>query len=152
MSVHLAAVVEDDYEALRDELWAVRTAGITRLRGLTIPKLGTAARFLDALNPLPAAIEKLIRQAIERVAGLDEPTAEAAACLFGLVGGLRGAKLNRRRRAAAEALSVAFDTFRKARVGDPSPERILVEQIAEMILELLALPKPAVEPSAPTPA
>lgn len=152
MSVHLAAVVEDDYEALRDELWIVRTAGITRLRGLTIPKLGAAARFLDAVSPLPAAIEKLIRQAIERVVSLDEPTADAAASLFGLVTGLRGAKLNRRRRAAAEALSVAFDTFRKARVGHPSPERILVEQVAEMILELLALSSPPVEPTSPAPA
>src|SRR4051794_37219332 len=90
-----------EHDALVDELRLVRESGLRALRQLHLPGLHHAAAAADLttteMQPEPAAIEQLIRQAVDR---LDDGGRykEAAKYTFGLVGGTRLETAPERRR------------------------------------------------------
>jgi O-acetyl-ADP-ribose deacetylase (regulator of RNase III) len=120
-------LVEDIVADLR----LLRERGLVRIRHTELPALRLAADRALAVPPGetgPRAIEALLRAA---VANLDDgPLGGAAAHTFGLNRGARDSPAADRRRRAADAYHVSTERFRKHH------ERVVIEQLAEEILEL----------------
>jgi hypothetical protein len=118
--------------ALVTELKLVREKSLGALRRLNLPALhqAAAAAGLTTTNSgiEPAAIEDLIRKAVDRFEGGEYE--EAAQFTFGLIGGTKFESAQERRRQAARACNVSSETFRKSR------ENVVIEQTAEGILAL----------------
>lgn len=121
-----------DHGTLAAELDELRHQGLPKLRQLELPGLGEAAQVVVANDTVdrPVAIENLLRRAVERLGG--GPYGDAAAALFGLAGGLRGAGPSGRRGAAADALGMSAETFRTRR------QKTVVSDLADQVLALLA--------------
>lgn len=120
------------HDAVVRELGKVREKSLGGLRRLSLPALHQAAtaaglRTTDA-QPEPAAIEDLIRKAVDRFDG--GAYEEAAQYTFGLIGGTKFEIAAERRKQAARACAVSSETFRK------SHEKVVIEQTAEAILAL----------------
>ena len=120
------------HEAVVDELKLVREGGLGKLRRLHLPALHLAAVAAGLTTaesqPDPAAIEDLIRKAVDRFDGGDFE--EAAQYTFGLVAGTKLAPSQERRRQAAKVCNVASETFRKTH------EKTILEQTGEGVLAL----------------
>jgi hypothetical protein len=117
------------HEALVADLRRVRGEGLTKLRRLRLDALHQAARLCDlsdGLDPQPAAVEALLRQAVEAIGG--GQLGDAAAYTLGLAQGTKGWPAQDRRREAARAFGVGTDRYRKFQ------EKIVIEQVAEQIL------------------
>ncbi|OKH75835.1 hypothetical protein EB72_08465 [Mycobacterium sp. SWH-M1] len=114
------------------ELAKVREKSFGGLRRLRLPALHEAATAAGltttSVQPEPAAIEDLIRKAVDRFGG--GPYQEAAQYTFGLIGGTKLEPAVERRRQAAAAMNVVPETFRKGH------EKVVIEQTAEGVLAL----------------
>ncbi|MEU4413917.1 hypothetical protein [Nocardia salmonicida] len=121
-----------DHSSITRELRMIREKGLGALRRLHLPVLHEVARQIElnvvGSEPAPAAIESLVRQAVDHLDGGDFQ--EAAEYTFGLIGGTKFAPSVDRRRRAARAMNVEPETFRKAQ------EKEIVEQTAEAVLAL----------------
>lgn len=121
-----------NHESVVRELRIVRERGLGALRRLSLPTLYQAASGAGLLTtdgqPEPAAIEDLIRKAVDRFGG--GAYQEAAQYTFGLIGGTKFEVAAERRRQAAKACNVSSETFRK------SHEKAILDQAAEGILAL----------------
>ena len=116
------------------DLRLLRERGLVRIRHTELPALRLAAGRAPAVPPGetgPRAIEALLRAAVASLG--DGPLAAAAAHTFGLNAGARDSPAADRRRRAADAYRVSTERFRKHH------ERVVVEQLAEEILELCQL-------------
>ena len=120
------------HEAVVKELQKVREKSLGGLRRLRLPALhlaaSAAALTTTGVEPEPAAIEDLIRRAVDRFGG--GAYQEAAQYTFGLIGGTKFEPSTERRRQAAGVFHVVPDTFRKGH------EKLIIEQVAEGILAL----------------
>ncbi|MEH3138775.1 MAG: hypothetical protein PGN37_01085 [Mycobacterium kyogaense] len=120
------------HDAVIEELRRVRQKSLGALRRLSLPTLHRAASMAGLTTtdgqPEPAAIEDLIRKAVDRFGG--GPYEEAAQYSFGLIGGTKFELAAERRRQAAKACNVSSETFRKTH------ERVVIEQTAEGVLAL----------------
>jgi len=117
------------YEAVVADLRLVREKGLGNLRRYAMPALHAACGFCDLLTdivPEPAAVEALLRKAVEGMGG--GRAGEAAEYTFGLVQGTKLWSATERRKAAAKAQGVSTERFRKGYEG------LLIEQVAEGIL------------------
>jgi hypothetical protein len=117
------------FEAVVSDLRLVREKGLGNLRRYATPALHAACGLCDLLTdtaPEPAAVEALLRKAIEGLGG--GRTGEAAEYTFGLVQGTKLWIATERRKAAAKAQGVSTERFRKGYEG------LLIEQVAEGIL------------------
>jgi O-acetyl-ADP-ribose deacetylase (regulator of RNase III) len=113
------------------DLRLLRERGLVRIRHTELPALRLAADRAPAVPPGetgPRAIEALLRAAVANLG--DGPLAAAAAQTFGLNPGARDSPAADRRRRAADAYRVSVERFRKHH------ERVVIEQLAEEILEL----------------
>ena len=113
------------------DLQVLREKGLTQLRRLRLVALDRAARMCDLTtgqDPEPAAIEALLRQAVERLSG--GRLGEAAAYTFGLAQGTKDWPAQDRRSHVAQIYGVTPDRARKAQ------EPIAIAQTAEEILNL----------------
>jgi hypothetical protein len=139
---------------LLEELRLLRVEGLGKVRELALPHLEDAAAelgYLDGDQPLRDGIEALLNAAITRFG--QGPDQTAALRTFGLVAGGRLRNATDRRRAAAAALSVGTDRFRKFY------EPRLLSAVAEEIGSLLAVagaqapaePEEPREPAGPRP-
>ncbi|MGI5243268.1 macro domain-containing protein [Dactylosporangium sp. CA-139066] len=121
------------HDALTAELRQLRRTGLVRLRGSTFTALTQAAMLAGLAKEEgganPAAVESLLRSAIQRLGG--GRLGDAAEYTFGLVHGTRDWPAQDRRRQAAETYRVSVDRFRK------HYEEIVCAQTAEAILSLL---------------
>jgi O-acetyl-ADP-ribose deacetylase (regulator of RNase III) len=120
------------------ELRLLRERGLVRIRHTELPALRLAADRAPAVPPGemgPRAIEALLRAAVANLG--DGPLAAAAAHTFGLNRGARDSPAADRRRRAADAYRVSTERFRKHH------ERVVIEQLAEEILELCQPAGPA---------
>lgn len=110
----------------------MREKNLGALRQLKLPALYQAAAVAGLMTtekgPEPAAIEDLIRRAVDRFDGGDYQ--EAAQYTFGLIGGTKFQPAVERRRQAASAVGRVPDTFRK------SYEKTVIDQTAEGVLAL----------------
>lgn len=114
------------------DLRVVREKGLGHLRRYSTPALTVACeRYGAAIDNTnrPAAIEALLRQAVEKIGG--GKSGEAANYTFGLVQGTKLWSSTDRRKAAAKAQGVSMERFRKGY------ESALIDQMAEGILTLL---------------
>jgi hypothetical protein len=114
------------------DLGLVREHGLVRLRRLHLVALTAAARLCDFTTspvPEPAALEALLRAAVERLGG--GRLGEAAGYTFGLVQGTKDWPAQDRRSKVAEIYSVTVERVRKAQ------EKTAIEQTAEEILGLI---------------
>ncbi|MFD0683763.1 hypothetical protein [Actinomadura fibrosa] len=119
------------YDALVAELRRLRESGLIGLRRTPVKALALAAARAGLCRPgtsVPAAVEALVRAAVERLDGGRLGT--AAEYAFGLVPGTRDWPAQDRRRKGAAAYGVSCDRFRK------HYERIIVQETAEAILGL----------------
>jgi hypothetical protein len=121
-----------DHESVLSELRVVREKSLGKLRRLNLPALHQAASAAGLTTtdkqPEPAAVEELIRRAVDRFDG--GAYQEAAEYTFGLAGGTKFELAAERRRQAARACNVSSETFRK------SHEKVILEQTAEGVLAL----------------
>ncbi|WP_410671943.1 hypothetical protein [Amycolatopsis sp. cmx-4-68] len=126
-----AAGAVPSYAALVSDLQLVREKGLPHLRRLRLVALDRAARACDLTTsdePEPAAIEALLRQAVERLGG--GRLGDAAAYTFGLVQGTKDWPAQDRRAHVAQLYGVTPDRARKAQ------EPTAIEQTAEEVLNL----------------
>lgn len=124
-----AYIREPEYEELLTDLRLVREKGLGNLRRYGVPGLHAACRMTELSSRTeqePAAIETLLRQAVETLGG--GRSGEAAEYSLGLVSGTKLWSATDRRKAAAKAQGVSTETFRK------SYEKRLLEQVAEGVL------------------
>lgn len=113
------------------ELRLLRERGLVRIRHTELPVLRLAAVRCPAVAPGsvgPRAIEALLRAAVGNLGGGE--LAVAASHTFGLNPGWRDRPAQDRRRRAAQQYGVSVERFRKYH------ERVVIEQVAEEILEL----------------
>ncbi|WP_460519277.1 macro domain-containing protein [Flindersiella endophytica] len=126
------------YDDLTSELRQLRERGLVQLRWLELPALSRAAeihaRATNASGHRPAAIEALLRTAVERL-GTGQ-LGQAAQYTFCLAQGTRDWPAQDRRRKAAEIYGLSTERFRKAQ------EHTVVNQVAEAILNLCGEPRP----------
>ena len=118
-------------EEIVTDLKLLRERGLVRLRHTELTSLRLAAGLAVAVPEGasgPRAIEALLRAAVGHLG--EGPLATAAAYTFGLNRGARDRPAQDRRRRAAQEYSVSVERFRKYH------ERIVIEQVAEAILEL----------------
>ncbi|MFJ9820648.1 macro domain-containing protein [Streptomyces sp. NPDC101151] len=121
-----------DRVSLLAELKEVRRAGLVRLRGRTLPAVGSAAEAVSATaaRTQGAAVETLLRLAVSR---LDAGTLRTAAeYTLGLAQGTRDWPASSRRARAASVYGVSVERFRK------DHEVMVLEQVAEQIVRLVA--------------
>lgn len=114
------------------DLRVVREKGLGHLRQYSTPALTVACGLYGAATDdmhRPAAVEALLRQAVEKMGG--GKSGEAASYTFGLVQGTRLWNTTDRRKAAAKAQGVSMERFRRGY------ESVLIDQMAEGILTLL---------------
>jgi hypothetical protein len=117
------------YEALLEDIRTVREKGLAHLRRYRVPALQAASQVCDlatSSEQQPAAIEKLLRLAVESLGG--GTAADAAEYSLGLTQGTKLWPSGERRKAAAKLYGLSVDRFRKAY------EPTLFEQLAEGIL------------------
>ncbi|WP_280209127.1 hypothetical protein [Nocardia cyriacigeorgica] len=123
----------NSHAKLVSELIEVRGNGIgSSLRDLALPQLaGVIQLVLDDPHRevIPADIESLLRQAVERISGEKTPQRHALEALFGLSKSMRMEKYPARRRKAADELGISFETFRRK----DGPETELTEEVATSI-------------------
>ncbi len=134
------------HEQLVADLVTLRRNGLIRVRGARLDALYDAAAGCDLLDGArePAAVEALIRRAVDGLGGGD--LAVAAEYTFGLAAGTRGWSIGERRRRAAETYGISVERFRKHH------ERLVLEQVAEEILKLCqATRRSDAEHTPPTP-
>lgn len=113
------------------DLRLLRERGLVRIRHTELPALRLAADQALAVPPGetgPRAIEALLRAAVGNLG--DGPLGAAAGHTFGLSHGARDRPAQDRRRQAAQGYHVSVERFRKHH------ERVVIEQVAEEILEL----------------
>jgi O-acetyl-ADP-ribose deacetylase (regulator of RNase III) len=113
------------------DLRVLRERGLVRIRHTELAVLRLAASRCPACSPGevgPRAIETLLRLAVDNLGGGE--LAAAAAHTFGLNQGWRERPAQDRRRHAAQQYGVSIERFRKHH------ERLVIEQVAEEILEL----------------
>ncbi|MFI1955918.1 hypothetical protein ACH437_29465 [Streptomyces xinghaiensis] len=119
-----------EYDTLVDELRLVREKGLGNLRRYAVPALHQvcllAELTMTSREQEPAAIETLIREAVQSLGG--GRSGDAAEYTFGLVSGTKLWPASDRRRGAAKAQGVSADRFRKGY------EPLLIEQVAEGVL------------------
>jgi hypothetical protein len=116
---------------LVSDLQLIREKGLTQLRRLDLAALHLAARLCDLTESSdqdPAAIETLIRRAVERIGG--GRLGDAAAYTLGLVQGTKDWPSQDRRAKVAQIYGVTPDRARKAH------EKTAIEQVAQEILNL----------------
>jgi hypothetical protein len=132
-------------EEIVTELRSLRERGLVRIRHTELATLRMAASRTaivpDAVTGA-RAIEALLQAAVGQLGG--GPLATAAGYTFGLNRGGRDRPAQERRRRAAQEYGVSVERFRKYH------ERIVIEQVAEAILDLLQ-PVPAVARTAAAP-
>jgi hypothetical protein len=124
-------IAAPSYEGVLEELFRVREKGLGQLRHYSVLQLHAACRLIDLTDSAeqePAAIEALIRQAIEALGG--GTLGDVAEYTFGLLQGTKLLPAPERRKRAAKAQNVSVDRFRKAY------ERPVIEQVAEGVLAL----------------
>lgn len=118
-----------DFDTLVAELRQVRERGIPGLRELRPKGLAAVARqvgLVTSEDSLPAAIEDVLRQAVDIFGGgIEQDVAEFT---FGLAQGWRSRPAYARRQKAAEASDLTVDSFRK------EPERRIILEMAEGVL------------------
>jgi len=117
------------------DLRLLRERSLVRVRHTELSALRLAADRALAVPPGeigPRAIEALLRAAVANLG--DGPLGAAAAHTFGLNRGARDSAAQDRRRQAARAYGVSVERFRKHH------ERVVIEQVAEEILELCQSP------------
>lgn len=122
-------------EDILADLRLLRERGLVRVRHTELSALRLAADRALAVPPAeigPRAIEALLRAAVANLG--DGPLGAAAAHTFGLNRGARDSAAQDRRRQAARAYGVSVERFRKHH------ERVVIEQVAEEILELCLSP------------
>lgn len=119
------------HEALVRDLKIVRSKGLTKLRGVSLPTLEACAGLLGEAqgDSSPAAIERVLRRGIEALGG--GPYGEAAEALFGLAEGKRGLGPRERQEAAGDALGKSASTLRTRHQAN------IVSVIADRLLDLL---------------
>jgi hypothetical protein len=130
LGVSAASEVPSHADLVAD-LQVVREKSLTQLRRLRLIALDQAARTCDLTTgeaQEPAAIEALLRQAVERLSG--GRLGEAAAYTFGLAQGTKDWPAQDRRAHVAQIYGVTPDRARKAQ------ERTAITQTAEEILNL----------------
>lgn len=113
------------------DLRLLRERGLVRIRHDELPALRLAAHRAPAVPAEatgPRAVEALLRAAVANLG--DGPLGAAAAHTFGLNRDARDSPAQDRRRRAAQAYRVSTERFRKHH------ERVVLEQVAEEILEL----------------
>lgn len=111
----------------------VREHGLTAIRAGRLPDLYAAAEaagFAAGADTMPAALEALLRAAIDRLGS--ELLEKAASYTFGTRREFRSASPHERREAARRLYGVSPERFRKAQ------ERVVIGQVAEKILTLCA--------------
>lgn len=124
------------------DLRLLRERGLVRIRHTELAALRRAAGDLAPGESGPRAIEALVRAAVANLGG--SQLGAAAAHTFGLNPGGRDRPAQDRRRWAAQAYGVSTERFRKYH------ERVVIEQVAEEILELSRPGRTATKPvSAP---
>lgn len=117
------------YEAVLADIQKVRANGLAKLRHYPAPALQAASRVCDLATgdgQEPAAIEALLRLAVEQFGGGRET--DAAEYSLGLAQGTKLWPSGERRKKAANVYALSVDRFRKAY------EQPLFEQLAEAIL------------------
>lgn len=117
------------------DLRLLRERGLVRIRHTELSALRMAADralVIPSGETGPRAIEALLRAAIANLG--DGPLGVAAAQTFGLNPGARDSPPQDRRRRAAQAYRVSVERFRKHH------ERVVIEQVAEEVLELCLSP------------
>ncbi|WP_062434048.1 macro domain-containing protein [Herbidospora daliensis] len=119
--------VPEHQELVRD-LAALRERGLIRLRDADLPHLRRAAALRHPAAGHVAAVEKLVRHAVERLG--EGNLGSAAAYTFGLVQGTRDWTAAARRKRAADVYRLSVERFRK------NQERMLLAQVADQILAL----------------
>ena len=127
-----ADIREPSFEALLDDLRLIREKGLGNMRRYGVPALHAACRLTelsDSAAQEPAAVERLLRQAVETLGG--GRAGEAAEYSLGLVTGTKLWNVTDRRKAASKAQGVTPETFRK------TYEKQLLEQVAEGVLAQL---------------
>ncbi|MFF2555122.1 hypothetical protein ACFVUS_29245 [Nocardia sp. NPDC058058] len=122
--------VADMRTRIINELTLLRRRGMTRLRVTPVPTIADVSRVVLGSDE-PAAIERLLRQAIDGLGG--GQFGRAGLLLFGPSPGTRGRKPKELREMAALELELQPDTFRKGR------ELRILEQIAEQMIGLVVL-------------
>ncbi len=106
----------------------VRRAGVTRLRELDLPSLARAAAAPAGTTAAPAAVERLLREAVAR---LDAGNLrEAAQYSLGLAQGTLDWPPADRRTRAARIYGVSVERFRKCQ------EPMVLGQVAEQVLRI----------------
>lgn len=131
-------------EEIVTELRLLRERGLVRIRHTELATLRLAASRTAAVPSGatgPRAIETLLRAAVGQLG--DGPLATAAGYTFGLNRGGRDRPAQDRRRRAAQEYGVSVERFRKYH------ERIVVEQVAEAILDLCQPVGSGPRPAAP---
>jgi hypothetical protein len=131
-------------EEIVTELRLLRERGLVRIRHTELATLRLAAGqavIVPADVTGPRAIETLLRAAVGQLG--DGPLAAAAGYTFGLNRGGRDRAAQDRRRRAAQEYGVSVERFRKYH------ERIVMEQVAEAILELCQPAGPVARAVAP---
>lgn len=117
-----------EHEELLRDLLALRERGLIRLRHLDLPHLRLAAARCHPATGHVAAVERVLRDAVDR---LGEGTlGSAAAYTFGLVQGTRDWTAAARRKRAADVYRLSVERFRK------NQERMLLAQVADQIIAL----------------
>ena len=121
------------YEGVLEDLRWLREHGLTAIRAGRLPDLYAAAEqagFAATAESMPAATEALLRTAVDRLGS--DLLEKAASYTFGTRREFRGASAYERREAARRLYGVSPERFRKAQ------ERVVIGQVAEMILALCA--------------
>ena len=125
------------------DLRLLRERGLVRIRHTELATLRIAmslAAIIPADAQGPRGVEALLRAAVENLGG--GQLAAAAEHTFGLRRGDRDRPAQERRRRAAQEYGVSLERFRKHH------ERMVIEQVAEEILELCQPPSRPGEPDA----
>ena len=131
-------------EEIVTELRLLRERGLVRIRHTELPTLRLAAgraAIVPAGATGPRAIETLLQAAVGQLG--DGALATAAGYTFGLNRGGRDRSAQDRRRRAAQEYGVSVERFRKYH------ERIVIEQVAEAILDLCQPAGPAARRARP---
>jgi O-acetyl-ADP-ribose deacetylase (regulator of RNase III) len=113
------------------DLRLLRERGLVRIRHTELSALRMAVSLTDIIPPEalgPRAVEALLRAAVGNLGG--GQLSAAAEHTFGLHRGDRDRPAQDRRRRAAQEYGVSLERFRKHH------ERVVIEQVAEEILEL----------------
>jgi hypothetical protein len=117
------------------DLRVLRERGLVRLRHSDLRDLGRAAAHtgvVAAAGGGPGAVEAAVRAAVDNLGG--GPLGASAMATFGLARGARDMPAADRRRRGALVYNVSVERFRKHH------ERVVLEQVAEEILKLCAIP------------